>query len=258
MIEVNELTKVYKLSKKQMAENKTKNKMKKAADGISFTAHEGEIFGLLGPNGAGKTTTLRTIATLIKPTSGQVTVQGYDVRKDSEKVRRSIGFLTNDLKLDKHFTPDYTFHYFGELYGMSRDAIEARKKELFDYFGITEYQHKKIGELSTGMGQKISIAISLVHNPEVVIFDEPTNGLDIITARAVVDYLQVLKEQGKLVIVSTHIMTVAEKLCDRVAIIIEGKKVIEGTISDVLKKTEAADLEDAFFALYSKQVKEVI
>jgi len=250
MIQVKDYTKVYHLSKKQMNEQKVKSKKKVAVDCISFEAHEGEIFGLLGPNGAGKTTTLRSIATLIKPTEGHITVQNFDVVKDATSVRSKIGFLTNELKLDKHFTARYTMSFFGKLHGMSDELIKERTRYLFEEFGITEFADKKIEELSTGMNQKLSIAVSLVHNPEVVIFDEPTNGLDVITAKAVTEYLKVLKSQGKLVIVSTHIMTVAEKLCDRVAIIINGKKVIDGTVDQIKEETGTADLEDAFFKLY--------
>lgn len=258
MIQVTDFTKIYTLSKKQMNLHKTKEKIKKAVDAISFQASSGEIFGLLGPNGAGKTTTLRSIATLLRPTEGTISVGGFDVVKEPFEVRRRIGFLTNELKLDGHFTPDYTIKFFGKLHGLDDAKIEERKTMLFDYFGITSYKDKMISELSTGMTQKLSIAVSLVHDPEVVIFDEPTNGLDIITAKAVTDYLYVLREQGKLVIISTHIMTVAEKLCDHVAIIIGGKKVADGTIPSILEKTSTTNLEDAFFQLYQNEVKEEI
>lgn len=258
MIEVNNFTKIYKLSKKQKNANKTKSKTKKATDQISFKAEQGEIFGLLGPNGAGKTTTLRSIATLIKPTEGTITVNGFDVIKDAKAVRGCIGFLTNELKMDQHFTPAYTLKFFGRLHGLDDKTIETRKEYLFDYFGIKKFENKKISELSTGMTQKLAIAVSLVHDPDIVIFDEPTNGLDIITAKAVTDYLFKLREEGKLVIVSTHIMAVAEKLCDRIAIIIEGKKVAEGTIEAVVLENGGNNLEDAFFNLYEKNVGEDI
>ena len=247
MIEIRELTKVYKLSKKQMAEQKTKKNMKVAVDHVSFCAKEGEIFGLLGPNGAGKTTTLRCIATLLKPTQGEIKVQEFDTVQDGEIVRSKIAFLTNEIKLDPQFTPKYLFNFFCVLWGMEKEVIESMRDVLFSYFGINEFQDKKIDELSTGMKQKASIAVSLVHDPDIVIFDEPTNGLDIITARAVTDYLRVLKEQGKIVIVSTHIMPEAQKLCDRMAMIIDGKCVFEGTLEKVLEDTGAEDLEDAPF-----------
>lgn len=252
MIEINNLTKIYKLSKKQMQEQKTKKNMKKAADNISLTAKPGQIYGLLGPNGAGKTTTLRCVATLLKPTEGDIKVCGYDTVKEGEKVRDSIAFLTNEIKLDPHFSPKYMFQFFGHLHGMSDVEINERREKLFKYFGITEFQDKKIEELSTGMKQKAAIAVSLVHDPKVVIFDEPTNGLDIVTARSVTDYLRVLRDEGKLVIISTHILSDAEKLCDNIGIIIKGKKVIEGTLQDILTKTNTKDLEDAFFELYKE------
>lgn len=254
MIEVKKLTKVYKLTKKQMQEQKTKKNMKVAAKEVSFSAKEGEIFCLLGPNGAGKTTTLRCIATLLKPTEGEVSVQGHDCVNEGEQVRSKIAFLTNELKLDPQFSPKYMFGFFGRIHGLSEEEIETRREELFSYFGITEFQDKKIDELSTGMKQKTSIAVSLVHNPEVVIFDEPTNGLDIVTAHAVTEYLKVLKEQGKVVVVSTHIMSEAQKLCDRLAMIINGQAVFEGTLDEVLEQTNAKDLEEAFFTIYRENV----
>ena len=252
MIEVKDFTKVYLLSKKERTKQKTLSKRKTAVDRVSFQVKDGEIFGLLGPNGAGKTTTLRTIATLLKPTEGSIYINGYDVVKDGEAVRRNIGFLTNDLKMEAHFTPDYTIRFFGRLHGLDDKTIEARRDELFDYFGIMPFKDRRISELSTGMTQKLAIAVSLVHDPQVVIFDEPTNGLDIITAKAVITYLMKLKEQGKLVIISTHIMTVAEKLCDHIAVIIGGAKVADGTLEEVLAVGGADNLEDAFFNLYDK------
>lgn len=257
MIQINNLTKIYKLSKRKMQELKTTNPEKIAVNGISLEAKEGEIYGLLGPNGAGKTTTLRCVATLLHPTDGQISVCGYDTIKDDGKVRDSICFLTNEIKLDPNFTPDYMFKFFGRLHGMKEEDILERQKLLFEQFGITKFKDKKYEELSTGMKQKAAIAVSLVHDPKVVIFDEPTNGLDIVTARVVTDYLRVLRDQGKTVIVSTHIMSEAEKLCDRIGVIISGKKVCEGTLPEILNETQAADLEDAFFELYKKYSTEV-
>ncbi len=252
MIEINNLTKIYKLNKRKMKELKTDSSTKIAVKNVSLTAKPGEIYGLLGPNGAGKTTTLRCIATLLKPTEGNISVCGYDTVKDGEKVRDSICFLTNEIKLDEHFTPDYMFDFFCHLHGMNEEEIAARKKELFETFGIEAFKNKRIEELSTGMKQKAAIAVSLCHDPKVVIFDEPTSGLDIVTARGVLDYLKELRNRGKTIIISTHIMSEAEKLCDNVGIIINGKKVIEGTISDILKETGTEDLEDAFFELYKQ------
>ncbi len=252
MIKINNLTKIYKLGKKKMAELKTTNPEKIAVNGLSLETKEGEIFGLLGPNGAGKTTTLRCVATLLKPTDGEVSVCGFDTVKQGAEVRESICFLTNEIKLDPNFTADYMFKFFGRLHGMSEEAIEERQNMLFSQFGINDFKDKKIEELSTGMKQKAAIAVSLVHDPKVVIFDEPTSGLDIITARVVTDYLKQLKEEGKTVIISTHIMSEAEKLCDRIAVIINGQKACEGTLGEILEKTGADDLEEAFFRLYKE------
>lgn len=256
MIEVKNITKIYKLSSKQMKKMKTKANTKIAVNGISFVAKPGEIYGLLGPNGAGKTTTLRCIATLLNPTDGNILVNGFDTVKEPDKVRNKIGLLTNDIKLDPQFSPDYLFDFFGKLHKVSEEDIAARKAKLFEYFGITDFKDKKIEELSTGMKQKAAIAVCLVHDPEIVIFDEPTSGLDIVTARQVLNYLKELREAGKTVIVSTHIMSEAEKLCDRLAIIIDGKKVYDDSIENIYKEFNTDNLEDAFFELYKINHKE--
>jgi len=236
-----------------MKESHATSNIKKAVSDLSFVAQPGEIYGLLGPNGAGKTTTLRCISTIIKPTKGEIYVNGYEVHKEPEDVRKSIGFLTGDIKLDPQFSPDYLFDFFGRLHGVDAETLAQRKQDLFGYFGIIDFSHKQIKELSTGMAQKAAIAVSLVHDPDIIIFDEPTNGLDIITARSVTDYLKKIASEGKLVIISTHIMSEAEKLCDRIGIIIDGEMVIEGSLSDILSQTGAADLEDAFFDLYKSK-----
>ncbi len=256
MIEVSNLTKVYKLSASKKKQLGTNDAVKKAANNISFTANDGEIFGLLGPNGAGKTTTLRCIATLLKPSQGYVKVNGHDTVKESDAVRSDLCFLTNEIKLDPFFSPRYLFDFFGQLHGMEQKEIDERREKLFGYFGINDFQDKKIEELSTGMKQKAAIAVSLAHDPKVVIFDEPTSGLDVVTAKSVTDLLAELKKEGKTIIISTHIMSEAEKLADRIGVIIDGKKVTEGTVSDILQSTGAADLEDAFFVLYKEHHKE--
>ncbi len=256
MVEVKNLTKVYRLTRKQMQRLKTKDNIKKAADDISFTAKPGEIYGLLGPNGAGKTTTLRCVSTLLKPTEGSIRVCGFDSVKEAIRIRENIGFLTNEIKLDPQFSPEYLFDFFSHLHGMSDSQIKKRKNELFGYFGISQFKSKKIEELSTGMKQKAAIAVSLAHDPQVIVFDEPTNGLDIVTARNVTDYLRMLRDNGKTVIISTHIMSEAEKLCDTIGIIINGKKVIEGNLTSIIERTGGSDLEDAFFELYKENVGE--
>ena len=252
-IEIKNLTKVYKLNKKQMKESRTDSNVKTAVDNLSLSARPGEIYGLLGPNGAGKTTTLRCISTIIKPTHGEIYVAGHEVQKESEKVREKIGFLTGDIKLDPQFSVDYMFDFFGRLHNVPAETLKARKTELFGYFGIEGFSHKKIKELSTGMAQKAAIAVCLVHDPDIIIFDEPTNGLDVVTARNVTDYLKKLASEGKLVMISTHVMSEAQKLCDTIGIIIDGEKVVEGTLAEILHDTQAEDLEDAFIVLYKNK-----
>ncbi len=252
-IRVKDLRKTFRLSKKQMKIDKTTNNLKVAVDNVSFEAYPGEIFGLLGPNGAGKTTTLRSISTLIKPDQGEINILGFDISNEIA-VKKRIGFLTNELKLEDQMTPNYAFEYFGKFYDMSKEDIEERKKILFKEFGVDKFAEVKIGDLSTGMKQKTSIVVSLVHNPEVIIFDEPTNGLDVLTAKAVTDYLQQLAKEGKTVIISTHIMSLAQKLCDRIGIIINGKMVICDKLEKVLEEYNSTDLEDVFFEMYSKEV----
>jgi len=251
-LEVKNISKTFQLSRKQRKLNSTDEKKKTAVNDISFTAFPGEIFGLLGPNGAGKTTALRIISTLIKPDSGDVIVGGSSVKDDSYDVRSKIGFLTSELKLEDHFTPNYLFKYFGRLHGLEDDKIMERKEVLFDRFGINPFAEVKVGDLSTGMKQKTSIAISLVHNPDFIIFDEPTNGLDVLTARSVTDYLLELKEQQKTVILSTHILSVVEKLCDRVGIIINGKLKVSDSMDNVMKESNN-DLEELFFKLIEEE-----
>lgn len=242
-----DLRKTFKLSRKQQQLEKTHQKVKVAVDGLSFTANKGEIFGLLGPNGAGKTTTLRMLATLIRPDEGDATLDGISVVKDPDAVRSRVGFLTGELKLEDFFTPNYLFDFFSSLHGVDPATAAARKAELFGKFGIDRFAEVKVANLSTGMKQKVSLVISVVHDPDVIIFDEPTNGLDVLTAKVVTDFLLELRERGKTVILSTHIFSLVEKLCDRVGIIIDGRMVACDTLSAVCG---GMSLEDRFFELY--------
>ena len=212
LLQVKELRKTFQLTAKQQKLENTKEKVKVAVDGLSFTAYKGEVFGLLGPNGAGKTTTLRMLATLIKPDSGDAILDGASIVSQPEIVRSKIGFLTSELKLEDFFTPNYQYDFFSGLYGVDPQIAAARKKELFERFGIDKFAEVKYGNLSTGMKQKVSLVVSLVHDPDVVIFDEPTNGLDVLTAKVVTDFLLDLKSRGKSIIVSTHIFSLIEKV----------------------------------------------
>lgn len=255
ILQVHNLRKTFRLSKKQQQLEKTKDTVRVAVDDLSFTAYRGEIFGLLGPNGAGKTTTLRMLATLIKPDSGDAVLSGISVVKDPAKVRKSIGFLTSELKLEEFFTPNYLFDFFSELHNVPAEVRDQRKKQLFSQFGIDRFAEVKVANLSTGMKQKTSLVVSIVHDPDIIIFDEPTNGLDVLTAKVVTDFLQELKAQGKTIIVSTHIFSLIEKLCDRVGVIIDGKMVICDTLEQV---KNGKTLEDRFFDLYKETVGEEV
>ncbi|HRY78267.1 MAG TPA: ABC transporter ATP-binding protein [Candidatus Izemoplasmatales bacterium] len=253
-IVVTDLTKTFRLSKKQQRIERTTESVKVAVDHLSFEAYQGEIFGLLGPNGAGKTTTLRCISTLIKADSGDIYVDGHGVRNEETEIRKRIGFLTSDLKLEEFFTPNYLFDYFARLHSVDPETAAARKADLFGKFGIDRFAEVKVGELSTGMRQKVQIALALIHDPGVIVFDEPTNGLDILTAKVVTDYLRELRDAGKAIIISTHIFSLVEKICDRVGIIVNGKLKWCKPLADV--KASGTDLEQLFFDLVAEESRE--
>lgn len=253
LLQVQNLCKSFTLSAKQQKLEKTREKVRVAVDDLSFSAYKGEIFGLLGPNGAGKTTTLRMLATLIKPDSGDALLDGRSVVKEPAQVRAEIGFLTSDLKLEDFFTPNYLFDFFSDLHHVEPKLREERKKRMFARFGIDRFAEVKVANLSTGMKQKVSLVISLVHDPDIIIFDEPTNGLDVLTAKVVTDFLLELKAQGKTIILSTHIFSLIDKICDRVAIIINGRLIVCDTL-DAVKN--GLDLEERFFQIYSETAGE--
>ena len=250
ILRIEGLSKTFTLSRKQQRLERTQARHKVAVDNLTLTANRGEIFGLLGPNGAGKTTTLRMLATLIKPDKGDAWVDGCSIVGQPEEVRGKIAFLTSELKLEDFFTPNYLYDFFSELHGVEPTTAAARKQALFARFGIDKFAEVKVANLSTGMKQKVSIVISLVHNPDIIIFDEPTNGLDVITARTVTDYLQELRSEGKTIILSTHIFSLVERLCDRVGIIIDGHLTACGTLEEVC---DGMSIEDRFFELYKAQ-----
>lgn len=250
IIRAENVRKTFTLTRKQrLLEKGAKRKV--ALDGLSFSANEGEIYGLLGPNGAGKTTMLRILATLIRADEGEAYVAGRSAVRDPAGVRACIGFLTSELKLEDFFTPAYLFNFFGRLRGMSDAAVARRREELFSKFGIDSFAEVRVRDLSTGMKQKVSLAVSIIHDPPVIIFDEPTNGLDVLTAKVVTDFLLELKGQGKSILLSTHIFSLVEKLCDRVGVIIGGRMAREGTLAQVRGEQS---LEDAFFDIYKREV----
>ncbi len=243
------LIKTFKISEKQRKSLGIEEKTKKAVDGISFTAHSGEVFGLLGPNGAGKTTTMRMLSTLIKPDSGDAFYDDISVVGQPEMVRSRIAFLTTDLKLDMKSTANSMFDFFSELYHVPKDTVKKRKEELFEGFHINSFADTKISKLSQGMKQKVSLAISVLHDPEFIIFDEPTNGLDIIATRDVRKFILDMKERNKCIIISTHLFDLVERICDRAAMIINGKIAADDTLENFTKEKP---LEDVFYDIYIK------
>lgn len=178
---------------------------------------------------------------------------GVSVVEEPEKVRSKIGFLTSELKLEEFFTPNYLFEFFSQLHQVPSEVRRERKKRLFSTFGIEKFAEVKVADLSTGMKQKVSLAISLVHNPDIIIFDEPTNGLDVLTAKVVTDFLLQLREEGHTVIVSSHIFSLIEKVCDRVGIIINGHMIVCDTLEKI---RDGKSLEDRFFDIYTQVVGE--
>ncbi|MBQ8569861.1 MAG: ABC transporter ATP-binding protein [Oscillospiraceae bacterium] len=247
-LKADNLVKSFPLSEKQRKSLDTTEKKKIAVDGVSFTARSGEVFGLLGPNGAGKTTTMRMLATLIKPDSGDALYNEISAVKSPMEVRSRLAFLTTDLKLDMKSTANIMYDFFAELYHIPKDKAAERKKELFGSFGIDSFADTKISKLSQGMRQKVSLVISVIHDPQFIIFDEPTNGLDIIAARDVRDFILKMKAEGKCIIISTHLFDLVEKVCDRAAMIINGKIVIDDTLENLM---QGKSLEDAFYEYYT-------
>ena len=197
------------------------------------------------------------LSTLIVPTSGEIWYDNLSTTKNALEIKKKIGFLTNEIRLDGQFTPNELASYYGKLYGLSKQEIETNKKELFDYFGITQIANRKYETFSTGMKQKTSIAICLIHNPQIIIFDEPTNGLDVLTQRLIEEYIVKLRNDGKCVIISTHLLDVVERLADNIGVIIDGKSVFYWSCEEMIKQTNTSSLSDAFMILYKENHEEV-
>jgi len=237
MIEARNLTKVF--------QDKKRGAVVAVSD-VSFTCQPGRIYGLLGANGAGKTTTLRLLATLLRPTGGTARVAGFDVLAEPGRVRTHVGFLAASTALYGRLSAREMVTYFGRLHGMSDAAVRARIERLADELDMREFLDRRCEKFSTGMKQKTSIARTLVHDPAVMIFDEPTNGLDVMTARSIVRFVRECRNQGKTVIYSTHVMSEVEKLCDVIGIIHAGRLVAEGTLEELRQRYGERDLEEVF------------
>lgn len=216
---------------------------------VSFDAGAGQVFGLLGPNGAGKTTALRILGTMLRPTSGVATVNGYDVVTQAAEVRRQIGVVSGGTAVYDRMTAWELVEHFGRLHGMQREPLRQRMESLFDRLQIRAFRDVLGAKMSTGMKQKVSIARALIHDPPVLIFDEATSGLDVLVARALLKTVAELRDQGKCIVFSTHIMREAERLCDQIAIIHRGRILATGTLLSLRQTHGEEDLEEIFFRL---------
>jgi sodium transport system ATP-binding protein len=218
----------------------------RAVDNVSFTCNPGQIYGLLGANGAGKTTTLRMLATILEPSDGTAVVCGHDVVEQPQKVRANVGFLSTATALYPRLTSQEMVEYFARLNGLSEAELNRRVDEIFERLDMNSFRDRRCDKLSTGMKQKTSIARTLVHDPQVMIFDEPTLGLDIMTARTIIEFIRECRQRGKTVIFSTHVMSEVEKLCDVIGIIHNGKLLTEGSLAELRRKHSENDLEEIF------------
>ncbi len=252
MISVKNVSKEYKLSKKHQKEYGKEyrgiNKIK-AVDNISFECQTGRIYGLIGPNGAGKTTTLRMVATMLKPTSGTIEVFGFDTVKESQKVRQNIGFMTGQTALYDRLTPNEMVKYIADLNGMDKQQFKTAKEKIFESLNMNDFANRRIGKLSSGMKQKTSIARTIITNAPVLVFDEPTEGLDIMTSRTIIDLIRSAKDDGKTVIFSTHRMGEVKLLCDDIGIIHNGKMYFNGKLAEFEKQMTQTSFEDEFVYL---------
>lgn len=252
MIQLTDIRKTFVVKDK-----KTRRKKHiEAVQGISLEVRPGEIYGLLGPNGAGKSTTLRMIAGLMKPDSGSIQVCGIDALAEPERSRGHVGYLSSDLNVYGRFTPRELLRLFGELQGVPAETAERRGVHLLRSLSLEDFADVKMEGFSSGQKQKVSIARALLHDPKVVIFDEPTTGLDVLTAKTVLDMLRMLRSEGHTVIVSTHVMPMVEEMCDRVGIIFDGELHGDAPPREILNQWKARSLDEVFFQLAASSAPE--
>lgn len=227
----------------------------RAVDGISFTCRPGEVFGLLGANGAGKTTTLRMLSTVLAPSSGSATVDGFDIVSASADVRRSIGFYSSSTALYPRLTARETLEFFARINHYPEGKVRARVDEIIARFGMESFAGARVDKLSSGQKQKVSIGRTIAHDPPVLVFDEPTVALDVLAALDMREVIGELRDAGKTVVFSTHVMSEAEKLCDRIAIIHQGRIHTTGTLESLREETGLHYLED-IFVQYVRQARD--
>jgi sodium transport system ATP-binding protein len=254
MVEVMSLSKCFR-RRKQKGRGRYKKapreerKMFYAVTDVSFHAEAGAILGLLGPNGAGKTTLLRMLSTALKPTAGTASFDGIDVIESPLEVRKRIGFLSDDTGLYGRLTAREMIEYFGKLHGMEHWRLKERINELFALLDMTSFADKRNDWLSSGMKQKVSICRTLVHDPEVIIFDEPTTGLDVAAAEAILQFIESCKAEGKTVLFCTHHMHEVDRLCDSAVVLHHGHLCFQGSVEEMRSRTGKTHLDEAFLAL---------
>lgn len=220
-----------------------------AVDNVSLSCRPGEIFGLLGPNGAGKTTLLRLLSTILQPTSGTATVAGFDVVRESQDIRRQIGYISNSTALYERLTAREMIAYFGALHGLSTMEVKQRTEALFTELDVHDFADRRCDKLSTGQKQRVSLVRAILHEPPVLFFDEPTNGLDVLTARTIIRFIKRCRDEGRTVVFSTHIMSEVEALCERICVIYQGRAVAVGTLEELRVQTGEQLFERVFLRL---------
>ena len=226
----------------------------RAVDGVSFRCEPGRVFALLGPNGSGKTTLLRMISTLMSPDqgAGELSVSGFDCVTESEQVRKRIGFLTGSAGLHEKLSGRETLEFFGKLHGISNVDLKKKIVEMVEEFDLTEFIDRATGKLSMGQKQRVMIARTLIHDPEVVIFDEATTGLDVLAAKGLIDIIRACRDAGKTVLFSTHIMGEVALLADDVTVLHKGRQIYSGDIENLTQSQEGASMEEKFINLLEK------
>jgi sodium transport system ATP-binding protein len=247
MIEIKNISKEF-----EKLDDKKKKIKFLADDNVSFEVKDGEILGLLGPNGAGKTTLLRMLAGIMKPTSGEITIDDKNYNDNEIEIKKQIAFLSGNTKLYKDISPVELLEMCAKYYGMNKSLTEERIEEVVKQFDMETFKNQKIGNLSTGQGQRVGVSRCVLHDPHYYIFDEATSGLDIISSKVILDFIKAEREKGKCIIYSTHYMEEAENICDRVVLINKGKVISIGTPEEIEKETETTNIRDAFFKLIEK------
>ncbi len=252
MIELTNVSKVFTLTKDQrkvVGESELRPKLFTAVDSINFKCNESNVFALIGPNGSGKTTTLRMISTMISPTSGTIKIKDRDVLDDGRVARKSIGFMTNQTALYDRLSPFEMVKYFADLNSMDKTVFDKRCKDIFDRLDMNTFANKRIGTLSSGMKQKTSIARTIIHDPDIIVFDEPTTGLDVMTSRSIIELIRNSKNENKTIIFSSHRMEEVQSLADDIGVIYNGKLIFNGTKSDFESLSDSASYDDTLINL---------